>query len=80
MTEVRRLSRRISRARLDHVCELCGGVIERGQEYVRIAGMVDGRFGVMKYHRPSMEAEQDLCDKPMRPLKPFWALDREEEE
>jgi len=81
MTSVRQLRRRLLRARMEHACDLCGGTIRKGQQYVRIVAMVNGCFGMERHHVATGDAEEDECAKPMRPLIPFWARnDREENE
>lgn len=38
------------KARKEYVCDICGGTITTGKEYVRYSGKYDGEFFDYKYH------------------------------
>ncbi len=48
------------RARLQHRCELCEGIIASGQHYIHASGFQDGRPFTYKAHKTCLRAMQSF--------------------
>lgn len=44
------LDKRRPKAKKDHICQVCGRIIPKGQRYIREVGLIDGDFFVSKRH------------------------------
>lgn len=55
-------------ARKNHVCSLCNGVIQTGEQYVRFSGRYDGQMFDYKHHIVCDKLIKAYCD---------WACDSE---
>lgn len=42
---------KLQRARKNHLCDWCGKLIKKGEEYFNHIGIFDDDFSVLKYHK-----------------------------
>lgn len=55
LSETRPVARKI------HYCDFCGGVIAKGQKYLKQVNVIDGDFGVWKCHEECQNVAHQLC-------------------
>lgn len=51
------------KARKEHVCDLCGGIIGKGEVYHRYSGKYDGEMFDDKYHLVCQNIISAYCEK-----------------
>ncbi len=47
-------------ARKTHYCDFCGGIIAKGQKYLKQVNIIDGDFGVWKCHEECQDVAHQL--------------------
>ena len=51
------------KAKKCHICDLCGGLIQKGEVYHRYAGKYDGDFFDDKFHKDCQKIISQYCEE-----------------